>query len=31
MDDWTPETNRIQTMHMTDDELAALKAAKWGW
>lgn len=23
---WTPETNRIQTMHLTADELAALKA-----
>lgn len=31
MTDWTPETNRIQTMHLTADELAALKAAKWGW
>ncbi len=28
---WTPETNRIQTMHLTADELAALKAAKHGW
>lgn len=31
MSDWTPETNRIQTMHLTGDELARLKAAKHGW